>query len=56
MDDNFTCSRLNFNAVTEGQILFVTEGHNLTLPQLTAHSLRSGTLILCYIQTLEPNL
>ena len=35
MDDNFTCPTCNFNAVKEGQMFFVMEGPNLTLPQLT---------------------
>ena len=35
MDDNFSCPPCNFNAVMEGQMLFVMEGQNLTLPQLT---------------------
>ena len=35
MDDNVTCHPCNFNAVTEGQMLFLTEGHNIILLQLT---------------------
>ena len=50
MNDNFTYHPCNFNAVTEGQTFFVTEGHNFT-----AHSFRSSILIFCYIQTPEPN-
>ena len=54
MDDNFTYHPCNFNAVTEGQMLFVSEGHNFN--PSTAHNPRSVTLFLCYIQTLEPNI
>ena len=36
MDDNFTYHLCNFNAVTEGQMFFVMEGHNFTLLQLAA--------------------
>ena len=36
MDDNFSYHPCNFNAVTEGQMFFVTEGHNFTLLQITA--------------------
>ena len=52
MDDDFTYHQFNFDAATEQQMFFVTEGLYLS----TAQSLRSLTLILCYIQTLEPNL
>ena len=52
MDDNFTEHQWNFDAATEGQMFVVTEG----LYPSTAQNLRSLTLILCYIQTLEPNL
>ena len=33
--DNFTYHPHNFNAATERQMLFVTEGHNFTIQQPT---------------------
>lgn len=53
MYDNFTYHPYNFNAVTEGEMLFVME---IQLYPFAAHSLRSLTLILCYVLTLERNL
>ena len=35
IDCNLTYHPCNFNAVTEGQMFFVKEGHNFTLVQLT---------------------
>ena len=35
MNDNFIYHPCNFNAVTEEQIVFVTEGHNFNLLQFT---------------------
>ena len=50
MDDNFIYHPCNFNAVTEGQFFF--HGRVQLYPPI-AHSLRSLTLILCYIQALD---
>ena len=36
MDDDFTYHPCNFNAVTKGNMFFVTEGHKINLLQLTA--------------------